>query len=116
MNQRFGSTRPQQSSTHVLPYVSLSVQFDIGAPRERQMLTQRLDLGRGHPGAKQPAETMKSLGTSSIPNPMAMILQQADSLGLSRVQADSLATLSHAFAVVADSIWTPIASHLAGAP
>ncbi len=116
VNQRFGSTRPQQATTHALPYISLSVQFDIGAPRERQLLTQRLDLGRAHPGAKQPPETMKSLGTSSIPNPMAMILQQSDSLGLTRVQADSLATLSHVFAVMADSIWTPIAAHLASLP
>lgn len=41
---------------------------------------------------------------------------RTEPLGLSRVQADSLATLSHAFAVVADSIWTPIASHLAALP
>lgn len=116
VNQRFGSTRPQQATTHALPYISLSVQLDIGAPRERQLLTQRLDLGRGHPGTKQAPETMKSLGTSSIPNPMSMILSQSDSLGLTREQADSLATLSHAFAVVADSIWTPIAVHLAGLP
>ncbi|MEP6496131.1 MAG: hypothetical protein ABJF01_25885, partial [bacterium] len=116
VNQRFGSTRPQQSSTHVLPYISLSVGFDIGVPRERQLLTQRLDVGRGHPGSKLPAESMKQLGTSSIPNPMDMILQQADSLHLTRKQADSLATLSHAFAVFADSIWTPVSRYFENLP
>ena len=50
VNQRFGSTRPQQSSTHTLPYVSLTFALDIGVPRERQLLTQRLDMGRGRPG------------------------------------------------------------------
>jgi hypothetical protein len=116
VNERFGSTRPQRAAAHVLPYLSLAVQFDIGATRERQMLSQRLDLGRGRPGAKQAPESMKQLGTSSIPNPMSMILQSADSLGLTRQQADSLATLSHAFAVFADSIWTPIANRLAALP
>ena len=100
VNQRFGSTRPQQSTAHVLPFLSLTVQLDIGATRERQLLSQRLDLGRGHAGSKQPAESMKLLGIASIPNPMAMILQSADSLFFTRSQADSLATLSHAFAVV----------------
>lgn len=59
---------------------------------------------------------MKLLGTSSIPNPMSMILQQSDSLGLTRVQADSLATLSHAFAVYADFIWTPVSNYLESLP
>jgi hypothetical protein len=116
VNQRFGSSRPQQASAHVIPFISLSVQLDIGAPRERQLLTQRLDLGRGREGAKQSAESMKNLGTSSIPNPMAMILQSADFLRLTREQADSLATLSHAFAVFADSMWTPVSNYFAGLP
>ena len=62
-------------------------------PRERQLLTQRLDMGRGRPGEKQSAESLKLLGTTTIPNPMNMILQQQDSLRLSRKQADSIATV-----------------------
>jgi len=113
VNQRFGSTRPQQSATHALPYMSLSFGLDIGMPRERQLLTQRLDMGRGRPGTKQPAEAMKLLGTTTIPNPMNMILQQQAGLDLTRVQADSLATLSYKFSVFADSVWTPVANALA---
>jgi hypothetical protein len=116
VNQRFGSTRPQQSSTRALPFISLSVSLDIGVPRERQLLTRAMDVGRGRPGNKQGAESMKIFGTSAIPNPMAMILQQADSLGLTRVQADSLASLSRKFAVFADSIWTPASRYLAALP
>jgi hypothetical protein len=96
--------------------MSLGVNVDIGMPRERQLLTQRLDLGRAREGNKQGAESMKSLGTSSIPNPMAMILSQSDSLHLTRIQADSLATLSHAFGVFADSIWTPASRYFEGLP
>jgi hypothetical protein len=116
VNQRFGSTRPQQSMARALPYVSLSINVDIGVPRERQLLTRAMDVGRGRPGNKQSAEGMKIFGTSAIPNPMALILQQSDSLKLTRTQADSLATLSRKFAVFADSIWTPASRYLAELP
>ena len=112
VNDRFGSTRPQQSASRSAAFVSINVNYDIGFTRERQLLTQRLDMGRGRPGTKQTAQSMKSFGTSSIPNPMAMILQQPDSLKLTRKQADSLATLSTKFALHADSVWTPIAKTL----
>ena len=114
VNQRFGSTRPQQSSAHTLPYVSLTFALDIGVPRERQLLTQRLDIGRGRPGSRQSAESLKLFGTTTIPNPIGMILQQQDSLELTRRQADSLAVLSYKFALFADSVWTPVSNWLAG--
>jgi hypothetical protein len=116
VNQRFGSTRPQQAATRALPFISLQVQVDIGVPRERQLLTRALDFGRGHAGNKQGAESMKVFGMSAIPNPMSLILQQADSLTLTRAQADSLASLSRKFAVFADSIWTPASRYLAQLP
>jgi hypothetical protein len=116
VNQRFGSTRPNESTTHTLPFISLGVSIDIGVPRERQFLTQRLDVGRTVPGDRANAETMKNLGTSAIPNPMAMILAQETELRLTRAQADSLANLSHAFSVFADSVWTPVAGYLVALP
>jgi hypothetical protein len=116
VNQRFGSTRPNESTTHTLPFISLGVSIDIGVPRERQFLTQRLDVGRTGPGDRGNAETMKNLGTSAIPNPMAMILAQETELRLTRAQADSLANLSHAFSVFADSVWTPVAGYLVALP
>ena len=84
--------------------------------RCNQLLTQRLDMGRGRPGTKQNAQAFKSFGTSSIPNPMAMILQQPDSLKLTRKQADSLATLSTKYSRWADSVWSPIAKTLEAEP
>jgi hypothetical protein len=113
VNQRFGSTRPQQSSTHMVSYVSLTFALDVGVPRERQLLTQRLDMGRARPGSRQTAESLKLFATTTIPNPMNMILQQQDALNLSRLQADSLAVLSYEFALFADSVWTPVSNSLA---
>ena len=116
VNRRFGSTLPQQSVQRTPAYASLNFGFDIGAPRERQLLTQRLDAGRARPGAKQSAPNLKALGSSSIPNPMAMILTQQDSLKLNRKQADSLASMSRRFTQFADSVWTPVATYLALVP
>jgi hypothetical protein len=116
VNRRFGSTRPSESTTHTLPFISLGVNIDIGVPRERQFLTQHLGAGRGRPGERADAETMKNLGTSAIPNPMAMMLTQEHELRLTRAQADSLANLSHRFAVFADSVWTPVAGYLVDLP
>ena len=116
VNDRFGSTRPQQSASRSAAFVSINVSYDIGFTRERQMLTQRLDAGRGRPGAKQTSQSLKAFGTASIPNPMAMILQQPDTLRLTRQQADSLATLSTRFSRYADSVWTPAAKALEAEP
>lgn len=116
VNQRFGSTRPTQSTTRQIPYFSLRLAVDIGSPRERQMLTQRLDVGRGREGTKMAAPMLKSLGSSTIPNPMALILQQPDSLKLTRKQADSLAALSRLFTQRADALWTPVSKNLEALP
>ncbi len=116
VNDRFGSTRPQQSAARSAAFVSLNISYDIGYTRERQMLTQRLDVGRSRPGTKSTAQSIKAFGTSSIPNPMALILAQPDSLKLTRKQADSLATLSSRFSRYADSVWTPAAKTLEAVP
>jgi hypothetical protein len=44
---------------------------------------------------------------------MNMILQQQESLNLTRPQADSLAMLSYEFSLFADSVWTPVSKSLA---
>ena len=116
VNQRFGSTRPQQSATSALPFMSIGIALDIGVPRERQLLTQRLDAGRRRPGTRNNASVLTTFGTSAIPNPMFFILQQSDSLKLSRAQADSIASLSRAFARFTDSVWTPVGEYLASLP
>lgn len=116
VNDRFGSTRPQQSASRSAAFVSINVSYDIGFTPERQTLTQYLDAGRSRPGTKQTAGALKSWGTSSIPNPMAMVLRQSDSLNLTRKQADSLATLSTMFSQYADSVWTPVAKALDAEP
>ena len=112
VNQRFGSTRPNQTTSRALTYLSFQVRYDIGAPRERQVLTQRMDIGRTRPGTKLNALNLRMLGSSTIPNPITMILQQADSLKLTRVQADSLADMARVYTQRADSLWAIAAQFL----
>jgi hypothetical protein len=45
-----------------------------------------------------------------------LILQASDSLGLTRIQADSLAQLAHILAVAGDSLWTPTSRSLSALP
>ncbi len=116
VNQRFGSTRPNQSTAQTLPFVSLQLSIDVGVPRERQLLTQRLDAGRTREGARATPESMRNFATSVIPNPMAMVLTQQEELKLTRTQADSLATLSYKFSVFADSVWTPVSDYFVSLP
>src|SRR5206468_5437299 len=68
-------------------------------------------------GAKVTESMFKSMyGGGAIPNPMTSILRVADTLKLTPVQADSIATLNRWFTVRIDSIWTPLAKYFAELP
>ena len=55
-------------------------------------------------------------GTGGIPNPLSTILRHADTLGLSGMQADSIASMNRRYVVRLDSIWSPVAKYLAALP
>jgi hypothetical protein len=93
------------------------MRFDLGPTRERQALTQQLDRGRTLRGTKTPEPLIKAIyGTGGIPNPLATILRQADTLKLTGPQADSIATMNRRYVVSLDSIWSPVAKYLAALP
>jgi hypothetical protein len=93
------------------------VSLDIGPTLERQSLSQQLDRGRGMLGAKFTEQTFKAMYSSGpVPNPLGQILRQADTLELTRTQADSLAALNRWYTIRLDSIWTPIGKFLADLP
>ena len=51
-----------------------------------------------------------------MPNPMATILRQQDSLHLTSHQADSIASMNRRYTYRTDSIWVPVARYLAALP
>jgi hypothetical protein len=120
VNQRFGSSSLQNTLSRNPVRIQMSARVDVGPTTERQMLTQQLDRGRAGQMAKTPKlnEQMWKNQYSSGPvlNPLRQILVQADSLQLTRVQADSLASLNRWYTVRLDSIWTPIAKQFAEMP
>jgi hypothetical protein len=119
VNQRFGSTRPQQSVNRTSPVtLTALLNFDLGPSRERQQLTQMLDRGRKYKDQQKQNElSIKGqYSQGSVPNPMTNMLRQADQLKLTPEQADSIATLNRWFTVSLDSIWSPVAKELAALP
>lgn len=117
VNPRFGSTSLSQTANRNPVVVTAVVRFDIGAPRERQLLTQALDRGRGREGSRSTDQDFRAMGVALIPpNPVGLLLQQADTLELSRLQADSLAGINRRYAMAYDKIWTPVGKYLSGLP
>ncbi len=117
VNQRFGSTRPAQNASRTPVRLTAMVRIDLGPAREWQSLTQQLDRGRIHAGTKIPEALIKAIyGNGGVPNPMATILRQADSLKLNGPQADSIATMNRWYTIRLDSIWSPVAKYFASLP
>jgi hypothetical protein len=117
VNQRFGSTLPALTAVRAPVTVTAMMRFDLGPTRERQVLTQQLDRGRTRQGTKAPEPLIKAMYSGGgIMNPLSTILRQADTLGLSGPQADSIATLNRSYVIHLDSIWSPVAKYLAALP
>jgi hypothetical protein len=93
------------------------VRMDLGPSREWQNLSMQLDRGRTLRGQKAPENILKAMyGTGGIPNPIAQILRQADTLKLNGMQADSLATMNRTYVIRLDSIWSPVTKYFAALP
>jgi hypothetical protein len=117
VNRRFGATNPQLSQFRTPVTLTALMRFDVGPTRERQMLTQQLDRGRRHEGQKAPEILLRAMfGNGGIPNPLAAILRDQDTLKLSSAQADSIATMNRAYTIKLDGIWSPVVREFSGLP
>ena len=117
VNPRFGSTNPQFSQFRQPVTLTMSLRVDVGPSRERQTLTQQLDRGRTRDGQKLTEPMIKAMyGSGGVLNPMAQLLRQSDTLELTGVQADSLASMNRRYTVRLDSIWSGVAKELAALP
>ncbi|MDB4879181.1 MAG: hypothetical protein JWL60_627 [Gemmatimonadetes bacterium] len=117
VNSRFGNSSPQASFFRSPVTLTALLRIDVGPSRERQVLTQGLDRGRATPGDRAPEVLLRAqYGTGGITNPMAQLLRQSDTLGLTGPQADSLATLNRWYTIRLDSIWTPVTREWAALP
>ena len=117
VNQRFGNTSPQLSALRSPVTITVQLRYDLGPTREKQLLIQALDRGRSTDGFKAPeAQLRAQYGNAGLPNPMATMLRQADTLALTVPQADSLATLNRWYLIRLNTIWSPLVKELAALP
>jgi hypothetical protein len=116
VNQRFGATRPQFATLRSPVTLTASLRYDLGPTREQQSLGQQLRSGRSQGGPRFPENFFRSLGASSVTNPLSTILRQQDSLQLNTLQADSIAAMNRRYLYQADSLWAPVAKELAALP
>jgi hypothetical protein len=117
VNRRFGATDPALNPFRAPVTLTAMLRFDIGPTRERQMLTQQLDRGRRTQGNKAPEMLLRAMfGNGGIPNPLATILREQDTLKLSSAQADSIATMNRQYVIRLDAIWSPIVREFSALP
>jgi len=117
VNPRFGSSNPQFNAFRAPVTLTMQLRLDVGPTRERQQLTQLLDRGRKTEGQKVPEGLLRAqYGSGGILNPMSQMLRQMDTLGLSGMQADSLASMNRRYTIRLDSIWSPVTKYLAELP
>jgi hypothetical protein len=117
VNQRFGATNPAATAIRAPVTLTAALRVDMGPTRERQMLTQQLDRGRRTQGTKAPEPLLKAVyGSGGVANPMTTILRQQDTLQLTGVQADSIASMNRRYLVKLDSIWAPVARYFGALP
>jgi hypothetical protein len=117
VNRRFGATNPAFQQFRSPVTLTAMLRFDVGPTRERQMLTQQLDRGRKTQGNKAPELMLRAMfGNGGIPNPMASLLRDQDTLHLTSVQADSIATMNRQYIIKLDALWSPIVRDFAVLP
>jgi hypothetical protein len=116
VNQRFGSSRAQQTSFRTPIVLTMSLGYDLAPTRDWQSLQQQLERGRKRAGNKMTEAQTRTMSAQMFPNPMATLMRSAETLHLNRKQADSIATLSRAYTRLLDSVWTPAAKYLAALP
>ena len=117
VNPRFGDSRPSVTTLRAPFRVTLDVAVDIGRPVEEQQVDRWLRPGRdGRRGAKADVQDLKRRYERNVPDMYGLVLQQADSLLLSRDEVEALQQARTAYRARLDSLWTGLATYLADLP
>jgi len=117
VNPRFGDTRPSVSTLRTPFRLTLDVGIDLGRPVGEQQLDKWLRPGRaGRPGPRLTAADLRARYVRNVPDPYAGILQESDSLLLTREQSDSVTAADGRYRARIDSLWAPFIEHLVDLP
>jgi hypothetical protein len=115
VNPRFGNTQPATSIIRSPFRLTLDVSTNIGPAYPLQQLQRLVSAGRGgRPGTRLDAAAIKKRYSHSVPDPYAAILEESDSLLLTADQEKAIEAAQVDYLRGIDSVWTPLADHLAG--
>lgn len=116
-NPRFGSTDSQRNTIRAPFRVTLDVSVDIGRSIPAQQIDKWLRPGRaGQPGTKFTVSDFKRRYERNVPDPYRSLLEQSDSLLLTKSQLAALQTAAESYHVRVDSLWLDLSMHLASLP
>lgn len=114
VNPRFGGTSLSQTTVRMPFRASLDVSFDLGPSHAQQQLERALNRGRaGRAGQRLSADSIRIRFSRNVPNVYTQIIEQSDSLLLSREQVDSLRAASARLVVKTTAIWQALGVELA---
>jgi hypothetical protein len=116
-NQRFGATAPSRNLGATPFRITLDVKLYMGRPIMRQMLDRSLAPGRnGNTKPKLTVAQLKRRYERTVTDPYAELLEQTDSLLLTRDQMDAITATQREYRHGMDSIWVPLVVYLDGLP
>jgi hypothetical protein len=114
VNPAFGRTSTTRLASLNPFRLTLDVSFNLGRPLGEQQMDQWLKPGRdGNGGPKLSAADLKKRYARNVPDPYAQVLQEGDSLLLSREQVDRLTALRTPYRATIDSVITALSEHMA---
>ena len=114
VNPAFGRTSATRLSSLNPFRLTLDISFNLGRPLGEQQMDQWLKPGRnGNTGTKLTAADLKKRYARNVPDPYAQVLQEGDSLLLSRDQVERLTALRTPYRATIDSVITALSEHMA---
>lgn len=116
VNPRFGSTRPTATASRAPFQLTLDMTVDIGRPLEAQQVARWLAPGRTKRGMRATPVELKRRFERNVPDMYRLVLQQSDSLLLSKEQIESLTRAQREQNARVADVWTELATRLADLP
>jgi hypothetical protein len=115
-NPRFGDTHSTRSINRNPFRLTLDVSLNIGRSIDIQQLERYLKPGRTQPGTRMSADSMKYRYSRNVIDPYEDIIEETDSLLLSREQVAQLKEAQKTYRAKIDALWADLASYLAELP
>jgi hypothetical protein len=113
VNPRFGATDPRLTTLRAPFTIAIDVQVPIGPTYPQQQLDRSLRNGRnGFPGPRLDSATLVRRYSRQMQDMYGEILQQADSLLLTKEQLTALQARQTALNAQTDAVWGSFAAYL----